>query len=189
MNIRKKYGVLFWSTFQLSACTFGGGFVIVPLMRKKFVSELGWIGEEEMMDLIAIAQSSPGAIAVNAAVMLGYRVAGVLGALICVAGTVLPPMGIISAVSVFYAQFRESPLVDAAMSGMLVGVAAVITDVVITMICGVCKQRRILPVAVMLAAFAAVHMLHISMIAVIPACGVIGACDTLCRARRRGVGK
>ena len=73
--------------------------------------------------------------------------------------------------------------------GIVIGVAAVITDVVITMICGVCKQRRILPVAVMLAAFAAVHMLHISMIAVIPACGVIGACDTLCRARRRGVGK
>ena len=62
----EKYWKLFISTFKLSACTFGGGFVIIPLMRKKFVEELGWIKEEEMMDLTAIAQSSPGAIAVNA---------------------------------------------------------------------------------------------------------------------------
>ena len=62
MNNFSKYKKLFLSTFKLSACTFGGGFVIVPLMKKRFVEELGWIGEDEMLDLIAIAQSSPGAI-------------------------------------------------------------------------------------------------------------------------------
>ena len=75
----KKYVVLFLSTFQLSAFTFGGGFVIIPLIRKKFVEQLGWIGEEEMLDLAAIAQSSPGAIAVNISILVGYRVAGVPG--------------------------------------------------------------------------------------------------------------
>lgn len=64
----QKYRKLFFSTFKLSACTFGGGFVIIPLMRKKFVEELGWIEEDEMLDLTAIAQSSPGAIAVNASI-------------------------------------------------------------------------------------------------------------------------
>ena len=67
---------MFFSTFKLSACTFGGGFVIIPLMRKKFVEELGWIDEDEMLDLTAIAQSSPGAIAVNASILVGYHVAG-----------------------------------------------------------------------------------------------------------------
>ena len=72
----ETYRTLFLSTFQLSACTFGGGFVIIPLMRRKFVEDLGWIGEQEMLDLTAIAQSSPVAIAVNASILVGYRVAG-----------------------------------------------------------------------------------------------------------------
>lgn len=76
VNSFHKYRELFFSTFKLSACTFGGGFVIIPLMRKKFVEELGWIEEDEMMDLTAIAQSSPGAIAVNASILVGYHVAG-----------------------------------------------------------------------------------------------------------------
>ena len=80
---RKDYLTLFTSTFTLSAFTFGGGFVIIPLMRKKFVEQLHWIDEEEMMDLTAIAQSSPGAIAVNASILVGYRMAGVPGALCC----------------------------------------------------------------------------------------------------------
>ena len=71
---QNKYLTLFLSTFQLSAFTFGGGFVIIPLMRKKFVEQLHWIEEQEMLDLTAIAQSSPGAIAVNASILVGYRV-------------------------------------------------------------------------------------------------------------------
>ena len=74
-----KYKTLFLSTLQLSAFTFGGGFVIIPLMRKKFVEQLHWIDEQEMLDLTAIAQSSPGAIAVNASILVGYRVAGATG--------------------------------------------------------------------------------------------------------------
>ena len=70
------YRKLFCSTFYLSAFTFGGGYVIIPLMRKKFVEQYHWIEEEEMLDLTAIAQSSPGAIAVNASILIGYRLAG-----------------------------------------------------------------------------------------------------------------
>lgn len=88
VNSLQKYKKLFFSTFKLSACTFGGGFVIIPLMRKKFVEELGWIEEDEMMDLTAIAQSSPGAIAVNASILVGYHVAGFPGAMLTVLGTV-----------------------------------------------------------------------------------------------------
>ena len=73
---------LFLSTLYLSAFTFGGGYVIVTLMKKKFVDEYHWIGEDEMLDLVAIAQSSPGAIAVNGAIVVGYKLAGIPGTLV-----------------------------------------------------------------------------------------------------------
>ena len=71
MDKKDKYWQLFLSTFKLSACTFGGGFVIIPLMRERFVKELHWIEEEETLDLTAIAQSSPGSIAINASILIG----------------------------------------------------------------------------------------------------------------------
>ena len=86
---------LFISTLYLSAFTFGGGYVIVTLMKKKFVDQYHWIDDEEMLDLIAIAQSSPGAIAVNGAIVVGYKLAGIPGVLLCVLATVLPPFVII----------------------------------------------------------------------------------------------
>lgn len=142
MSIWYKYRKLFLSTFELSACTFGGGFVIIPLMRKKFVDELGWIEEEEMLDLTAIAQASPGAIAVNASIMLGYHIAGIPGAILAVLGTVLPPLIIISIISMFYQAFRNNVIVSMAMRGMLCGVAAVICDVVINMAKSIFQKKN-----------------------------------------------
>lgn len=174
----QKYGKLFFSTFQLSACTFGGGFVIIPLMRKKFVEELHWIEEQEMMDLTAIAQSSPGAIAVNASILVGYHVAGIPGALLTVLGTILPPLVIISVISLFYQAFRDNAVINMAMAGMLAGVAAVIIDVVITMITEIFKQRRFLPVIVLLVSFLAVRYFNVNIILIILICGATGAIDT-----------
>lgn len=173
-----KYWKLFLSTFQLSACTFGGGFVIIPLMRKKFVEELGWIEEQEMMDLTAIAQSSPGAIAVNASILVGYHVAGIPGALLTVFGTVLPPLIIISVISFFYRQFRDNVVVNMAMTGMLAGVAVVICDVVINMVNNILQTKHALPVLVLAGSFAAVHFYNVNIIIVILVCGMIGAWET-----------
>ena len=92
--MRKKQKVLwklFLSTLYLSAFTFGGGYVIVTLMKDKFVDKYHWIEENEMLDLIAIAQSAPGAIAVNGAIVVGYKLAGLAGVLTAIFGTVLPP--------------------------------------------------------------------------------------------------
>lgn len=175
---------LFLSTFQLSVCTFGGGFVIIPLMQKKFVDELHWIEEQEMMDLTAIAQSSPGAIAVNASILIGYHVAGVFGALITVLGTVLPPFLIISVISLFYTAFRDNVIVNMAMTGMLAGVAAVICDVVITMGKSFFPPKRVLPIIVLFASFVAVRFMKINIILIILICAVIGAVDTLYLGRK-----
>ena len=179
-----KYRTLFLSALQLSTFTFGGGFVIIPLMRKKFVEKLHLIDEQEMMDYTAIAQSSPGAIAVNAAILVGYRVAGVAGALITVLGTVLPPLTILSVISFFYAAFRANPIVNMAMAGMAAGVAAVICDVVVTMGAGVLQQHRVLQVLVMVGSFAASCFFGVNVVIIILVCGTIGALDTIRLERR-----
>lgn len=177
-NRVEKYGKLFLSSYKLSACTFGGGFVIIPLMKKRFVEELGWIEEEEMLDLTAIAQSSPGAIAVNASMLVGYHVAGIPGALITVLGTVLPPLVIISVISLFYQAFRDNAVVSMAMAGMLCGVAAVIFDVVFGMMKTVLRQKRVQPVMVLIGAFLAVRFFSVNIVIIILVCGLIGAADT-----------
>lgn len=182
---RRKYRTLFLSTFQLSACTFGGGFVIIPLMRKKFVEEFHWIGEQEMMDLTAIAQASPGAIAVNASILVGYHAAGIPGAMVTVLGTVLPPLIIISAISMFYTAFRDSMIVNIFMEGMLAGVAAVICDVVMTMGGAVIKQRRTLPLLMLMVSFLAVRYWNINIIIIILVCGAVGATDMWLRGKRK----
>ena len=181
-----KYLTLFLSTLKLSACTFGGGFVILPLMRKRFVEELGWISEQEMLDLIAIAQSSPGPIAVNASILVGYRVAGISGALITVMGTVLPPLVIISVISFFYSAFRDSQAVNLIMKGMMAGVAAVICDVVVNMVKGVIKNRKLLPVIIMIASFAASYVFKVNIVIIIIVCGIAGAADVLIKAKKEG---
>ena len=188
MSIWYKYRKLFLSTFELSACTFGGGFVIIPLMRKKFVEELGWIEEEEMLDLTAIAQASPGAIAVNASIMLGYHIAGIPGAILAVLGTVLPPLIIISIISMFYQAFRNNVIVSMAMRGMLCGVAAVICDVVINMAKSIFQKTRPLPIIIMLASFIAVRYLSINIIIVIFVCGCIGTLDIWIKNMKRKAG-
>lgn len=183
---KKFYWKLFSSTFSLSAFTFGGGFVIIPLMRKKFVEDLSWIDEQEMLDLTAIAQSSPGAIAVNASILIGYRLDGFRGALITVFGTVLPPLIILSVISLFYTAFRDSLIVSYVLRGMQAGVAAVITDVVLTMSADILKEHRIQPVIILIAAFIAAAILDVNVILIILVCGVIGALNVLMGHRVKG---
>ena len=98
---------LFFSTLYLSAFTFGGGYVIVTLMKKKFVDEYHWIEENEMLDLVAIAQSSPGAIAVNGAIVVGYKLAGMAGAVTAIIATIIPPFVIISLISELLSKIEE----------------------------------------------------------------------------------
>ena len=140
---------LFLSTFYLSAFTFGGGYVIVTLMKRKFVDELHWIDEDEMLDLVAIAQSAPGAIAVNGAIVVGYKLAGLLGALVAILATILPPFVIISAISFFYELFRDSFVISTLLAGMQAGVAAVIASVVWDMGGGIVKQKSALSLVIM----------------------------------------
>ena len=171
----KMFITLFFSTLKISAFTFGGGYVIVPLLQKKFVDGLHWIDEDEMLDLVAIAQSTPGPLAINASLLIGYRMAGFAGAMVTLLGTVLPPFVIMSVVSVFYIAFRDNRIVSAVLKGMQAAVAAVILDVVITMAHNVIKDKRIFPILIMLAAFAVTIVFDINVVFIIIVCGVLGA--------------
>lgn len=177
-NLR-LYWTLFSSTFYLSAFTFGGGFVIVPLMKKKFVDNLKWIEENEILDLIAIAQSSPGAIAVNASIIMGYRIAGISGALIASIGTVLPPLIIISIISLFYTAFRDNTYVSALLKGMQSGVAAVIIDVVFKMAGDIINNKKVISILMMVGAFIATFFFNVNVAYIILVCGTIGALMTI----------
>ena len=172
------YRKLFTSTFYLSAFTFGGGYVIIPLMRKKFVEQFHWIEETEMLDLTAIAQSAPGPIAVNASILIGYRLAGFAGAMVSTLGTVLSA-ALGGLLVVAYTAFQSSLIVKLVLRGMQAGVAAVIADVVISMGGDVLKQKRWLPILIMLGSFAAACFFHVNVMLIIIVCALIGLFATL----------
>lgn len=172
--MKNKLLKLFFSTLYLSAFTFGGGYVIVSLMKKKFCDEYHWIDEQEMIDLVAIAQTSPGAIAVNGAIVLGYKIAGIIGILISVIATVIPPFVIIIIVSFFYNALRSNLYVSLLLDGMQVGVGAVISAVVFEMSSGIIKEKNILYIFIMIIAFILNYFLNINVVYIILGCIVLG---------------
>lgn len=168
------YRKLFLSTFLLSMFTFGGGYVIITLMKKKFVDEYKWIEDKEMLDIIAIAQSSPGVIAVNASILIGYRIAGVLGSFITILGTVLPPLLVLTVVSFFYSAFKDNQIVNTVLIGMRAGVAAVIVDVVIKMYKKIQDEKSVYALVVMGVSFIASFIFQINVVLIIFLGGLSG---------------
>lgn len=169
---------IFFKTLYLSTFTFGGGYVIVSLLKKKFVDDLHWIDNDEMLDLVAIAQSSPGAIAVNGAIVIGEKLAGFWGVICAVAGAIIPPFVIISLISAFYNVFKDSFIVKALLSGMKAGVSAVVLSVAFDMGSGIVRSKDGINLAIMILAFVANYFLNINVIWIIAAaalCGVIRA--------------
>lgn len=175
---------LFFTMLYISTFTFGGGFVIVTLMKKKFVDEYKWIDDDEMLDLTAIAQSSPGAIAVNAAILVGYKIGGLLGTAVAVIATIIPPIAILSVISLFYAAFSQNIYVATVLKGMQAGVAAVIFDVVCDLFLKILKQKSALHIIIAVAAFTAVFFFNVNVIAVIAAAALLGAAVALIKVKK-----
>ncbi|MBQ1264417.1 MAG: chromate transporter [Oscillospiraceae bacterium] len=180
---------LFWTLFtsmlSLSAFTFGGSYVIVTLMKKRFVDELGWLEEQEMLDMTALAQSCPGPIAVNTSILVGWKLARFWGMVVAVLGTAIPPLVILSIISLFYKAFAENRYVAMTLKGMQAGVAAVMLDVVVTMGNNVIKKRSVLHIILMIFAFICVFFLDVNVIFIILAAALIGIISVLF-ARKKG---
>ena len=174
MQSRHRLWTLFTSMLYISTFTFGGGFVIVSLMQKKFVEELHWLEEDEMLDMAALAQASPGAIAVNGAILVGRKLAGIPGIAVAVLGTILPPMVILSLISLAYEAFATNLWVARALKGMQAGVAAVIVDVSLNLGTRVVKERDPLCIALMIVAFMLNYALHVNVIYIILGAALLG---------------
>ena len=182
MKKKSVLWTLFFSTLYLSVFTFGGGYVIVTLMKKKFVDEYHWIEEDEMLDLIAIAQSTPGAIAVNGAIVVGYKLAGISGALAAIIATILPPFLILTVLSFLYERFRSNLLLSQLLAGMQAG--AVIASVVWDMGTDAVRQKNTVSIGIMLGAFLAACFFHMNVVYIILCCIVLGIVRTLLARRR-----
>jgi chromate transporter len=181
------YKKLFTSTFSVSAFTFGGGYVIVPLMKQKFVDDLHWIDEEEMMDIVAISQSLPGPMAADASALVGYRLAGIPGALVALLATALPPIVILSVISMFYQTFKSNHIINAAFKGMQAGISAIIADVVLSGAWKTIQSKEALSITVMVASFIAIYFLNINVMWVILVCGAVGGITAAVRAKQKKV--
>lgn len=157
----KEYGYIIWTNLVISAFTFGGGYIVIPMIRKYYVEKHSYISEQELMEIAAIAQSVPGAIAVNLTVTTAYRIKGKWGALLAAGISILPALFILSAISFSYDAFRSNVYIVAALKGMEAGVAAIMIDVVVDMIQGIYREKRRLATFLIPIAFIAVGVLHL----------------------------
>jgi len=121
---------LFWVFLRIGPATFGGGYAMIPLIEREVMTKRQWVQEEDMSDLLAVAGSAPGGVGVNAAALIGYRKAGIGGAVAAIAGMTMPAFMLVLLVSLLYTQFAEYQKVAAAMKGVkgaviaLIGIAA-----------------------------------------------------------------
>ena len=127
MRSRRLFA-LFLRSLLISATTVGGGYVILSVLRRHYTVRKKAVGEEEMTDIAAISQTAPGAVAVNASLLVGYRLCGIPGALVSVLGTLIPPVAVMSALLMLGNAVRDYPALSGLMLGMRAGAAAVILD-------------------------------------------------------------
>lgn len=123
----KKLLKLFWIFFKIGAFTFGGGYAMIPLIEREMVEKQKWISGDEFIDMFTVAESVPGAIAINTSTFIGYKVAGFWGAIVAVFGVALPSFLIITIIAAVFSQFQDLPLVKAAFEGIRAAVVALIT--------------------------------------------------------------
>lgn len=176
---------LFRSQFAVSAFTFGGGYVVIPIMRKYYVENRSLIEEEELLNMAAIAQSSPGAIAINLAVLTGYRLGGKTGALVSAFASVLPPFLILSVISVCYQAVRDNALISAVLKGMEAGVAALIVDLVLDMGRKIFKEKQLLCSLLVPGAFAASFLFEVNVALILIVSALLCLAEGLIRNYRR----
>ncbi len=124
---------LFTTFFKVNAFTFGGGYTIVPVVKDIFVKDLELIDEDEMMDIVALAQGGPGAMAISTSILTGYKLRGPIGAIVCLIASVLPCLIILSTIAVFYTQFRSNFYINAAFIGISGIISAVLFITVLNM--------------------------------------------------------
>ncbi len=172
----------FWSFFKIGAFTFGGGLAMIPLIQKEAVEKREWVTDDDILEIVAIAESTPGPIAINAATFVGYRAAGVLGSACATFGTVLPSFLIILAISFVLREFQELKVVQYAFWGIRAGVLAMLLKSLWTMFKK--TKKGWVGYVAMAAAFILTAVLDIHVLIIIAGCAVFGLVTSLIIGRR-----
>jgi len=173
----KKRLSLFWTFFKIGAFTFGGGYAMIPLIRREIVETRGWMKDEDILDIIAISESTPGPIAVNSATFVGRRVGGVAGAACATLGVVLPSFIIISLIALILEQFQALRAVRYAFYGIRAGVLALLVKAVWLMF-SKCPKGVVAYIVMALALLVSVFT-KINLIFIIAGCALIGLISSL----------
>lgn len=178
----KKILQLFLVFFRIGAFTFGGGYAMIPLISKEVVENKKWITDDDILEIVAIAESTPGPIAINSATFVGYKVAGFWGSFFATFGTVLPSFCIILIISFVLTQFQNIKAVQYAFNGIRAGVLALLIKALWTMY----KKcpKNIVSYIVMGGSFILTAVLDLPVLAVIIGCAVFGLITSLIAERR-----
>ena len=174
-NLKERYRQLwkvFATFFKIGAFTFGGGYAMIPLIQREAVDKHGWVTEDDILDIIAIAESTPGPIAINSATFVGYRACGVLGSVAATLGVVLPSFAIIFAISFVLRQFQELKAVQYAFQGIRAGVLALLCKA----LWGMYKKNKKnwASYIVMAGSFVLTAVVDVSVLPVLIGCAVFG---------------
>ncbi len=166
---RVRLRELFWTFLKIGIFTFGGGYAMIPLIEREIIERRGWIAKTEFLDLLTVAQSAPGPIALNTAVFIGYKNRGYSGALATLMGVVLPSFSILLIIAIFFNHVRDNQIVDAAFKGMRPVVIALILAPMVSLVRPM-KPLHIAIAALLAAAlwffkFSPVYLLMVSAIA------------------------
>lgn len=173
----KRLWPLFCTFFKIGAFTFGGGYAMIPMIQKETVEKKGWISDEDILEIIAIAESTPGPIAINSATFVGYRTAGFWGAFCATLGVVLPSFVIILAISYVLREFQQLKVVQYAFNGIRAGVLALLFKALWSMYQKTPKNW--MSYAVMAGAFVLTAFLQVDVLIVIVGCAVFGLVTSL----------
>lgn len=169
---KEKCRELFKIFFKIGAFTFGGGYAMLPFIKREIVEEKKWLTDDEIFDVIAIAESTPGPLAVNAATFVGNKVAGLTGALTATMGVILPSFLIIFAVSQILLQIENFPVIENAFQGIRAGVLVLIGNAV----CSLYGQlnKRAFTYAILLLVFVLANIFDINTIFILLFCALLG---------------
>ena len=178
----KTVGKVFLSFFKIGAFTFGGGLAMIPLIQREAVEKQGWVTDDDILEIVAIAESTPGPIAINSATFVGYRASGVIGSAAATFGVVLPSFLIILTISAVLRQFQNIPAVQYAFWGIRAGVLAMLLKSLYTMFKKSVKNW--VGYVAMAAAFLLTAFLDVHILIIIASCALFGLVTALVAERR-----
>ncbi len=170
--MKNKLLQLFSVFFKIGAFTFGGGYAMIPLMQRETVEKKHWISDEDILEVVAIAESTPGPIAINASTFIGYKVAGFWGSLVATTATILPSFIIILTISFLLQEFQDFQPVAYAFSGIRAGVLALLIKALYNMYKKMPKNTLAYLIAI--GSFLAAGIFSVKVLLVIIACGLLG---------------